>query len=148
LALLDEVWSLLRQVQSLRFEARSEAGTGWDGVGVGTVRVTEPADGVIVFDETGTWQVPGGAVVRFTNVFRWTASGGQLRLEHLRMGADQPVFLFDLVPGEDGEWRQASPHQCREDCYTASLKVVGRQLLVAWSVQGPRKRESIRYAYW
>ncbi|WP_020470610.1 hypothetical protein [Zavarzinella formosa] len=53
MASFAEVWSLLRDVRSLRFDARSDAGTGWTGVGHGTVVVSEPADGVIVFEESG-----------------------------------------------------------------------------------------------
>jgi hypothetical protein len=144
------MWSLLREVRALRFDARSEAATGWNGIGLGTVVVSEPMVGMIVFAEAGTWQSAGRTEFSFNNVFRWSAVGEVLRLEHLRLehlrfGPDNPVLLFDMAPGEDGVWREVSPHQCRDDCYTASLGVEGRQLLVEWSIRGPRKRESIRY---
>jgi hypothetical protein len=147
---LSEVLALLRRVRSLRFDARSEAATGWDGVGTGAVAVSEPAAGVVVFDEAGTWQpsIPGRAAIGFKNAFRWSAVGAALRLEHLRFGAEHPVLLFDMAPDAAGAWREVSPHRCREDCYTASLGVDGGQLVVAWSIVGPRKRESIRYTYW
>lgn len=147
---LTEVMSLLRRVQSLRFDARSEAATGWDGVGTGAVAVSEPAAGVVVFTEAGTWQpnAPNRAAVGFNNVFRWSAVGEVLRLEHLRFGADHPVLLFDMAPDEAGAWREVSPHLCREDCYTAILAVEGGKLEVAWSIVGPHKRESIHYTYW
>ncbi len=145
-----EVLSLLLRIRSLRFEARTEAATGWDGVGTGSVKVSEPADGVVVFDEAGTWQpfTVGRPAVEFKNVFRWSVVGEGLRLEHLRFGTAHPVFLFDMAPREGGLWREVSPHQCREDCYTASMTVQGGQIAVAWSIVGPRKRESIRYTYW
>lgn len=147
---LDEVLTLLRRVRSLRFDAQSGAATGWDGVGTGAVAVSEPAAGVVVFTESGTWQpsAPGRPAVAFNNVFRWSVAGDALRLEHLRFGPEHPVLLFDMAPGADGVWREVSPHQCREDCYTASLGVEGGQLVVAWSIVGPRKQESIRYTYW
>ena len=147
---LTDVLSLLRQVQSLRFEAQSGAVTGWDGIGTGSVTVSEPAAGVVVFTEAGSWQpsASGRAVVQFNNVFRWSAVDAALRLEHLRFGTEHPVLLFDMAPDAAGVWREVSPHQCREDCYTASLSVEGEQLVVAWSIAGPRKRESIRYTYW
>jgi len=147
---LGEVLTHLRQVRSLRFDARSAATTGWDGVGTGTVAVSEPAVGVVVFDEAGTWHpsVPGQAAVGFKNVFRWSVVGDALRLEHLRFGPEHPVLLFDMAPGADGVWREVSPHQCREDCYTASLGAEDEQLTVVWSIVGPHKRESIRYTYW
>jgi len=71
-----------------------------------------------------------------------------LRLEHLRFGMEKPVLLFDMAPTTDGAWREISPHQCREDCYTASLRIEGEILVVAWTVVGPQKRESISYTYW
>jgi hypothetical protein len=148
LTALCEVWAVLQGVRSLEFEAHSQAVTGWDGIGTGSVAVSEPAAGVIVFEETGTWKAPARREVRFTNSFRWSAVGESLRLEHLRFGPNKPVLLFDMAPDENGVWREISPHQCREDCYSASLAVQGKELLVAWVVQGPRKQESIRYRYW
>jgi hypothetical protein len=147
---LDEVLTLLRRVRSLRFDAQSGAATGWDGVGTGSVAVSEPGAGVVVFTEHGTWQpsAPGRPAIAFNNAFRWSVAGDALRLEHLRFGPDHPVLLFDMAPGADGLWQEVSPHQCREDCYTASLGVEGGQLVVAWSIIGPRKRESVRYTYW
>jgi len=147
---LTEALALLRTVRSLRFEARSGAGTGWDGAGAGAVAVSEPAPGVVVFEEFGTWQpdVRGRAAVTFRNVFRWSGVDDVMRLEHLRFGVDQPVLLFDMAPDSAGVWREVSPHQCGEDRYTASLGTEGGRLVVAWSIVGPRKRESIRYTYW
>jgi hypothetical protein len=144
-----ELLSILRRVQSLRFDARSEAATGWDGTGLGTVAVSEPATDVVVFEEAGMWQpdAEGRPPIAFTNVFRWSAVGTALRLEHLRFGVDHPVLLFDMAP-DNGMWREVSPHQCRDDCYTASLKTLDGQLVVAWSIVGPKKSESIRYTYW
>ena len=52
----------------------------------------------------------GGRELRFRNVFRWSAVGEALRLEHLRFGVAHPVFLFDLAPVAAGEWRSVSPH--------------------------------------
>ncbi len=148
MASIAKVWSLLQVVSALRFEAQSEAATGWNGIGTGTVMVSEPEPRVVVFDEAGTWQSPGRAMIRFANVFRWSNTGASLRLEHLRFGAENPVFLFEMAPNADGEWHEVSPHLCREDCYTASLVVEGQQVLVAWSILGPQKQESIRYVYW
>jgi len=71
-----------------------------------------------------------------------------VRLEHLRFGPSAPVLLFDMASGADGLWREVSPHQCSEDCYTASLRQEDGRLLLAWQVNGPQKKESIRYIYW
>jgi len=144
---LIEVLSLLRRVRSLQFDAWSESSPGWDGIGRGTVAVSEPTVGVVIFDEAGTWQpiIAGRAAVEFKNIYRWSEAGEALRLEHLRFGADHPVLLFDMAPGENGMWREVSPHHCGEDCYTASHGVEGGQLVVASTIDGPRKREFSRY---
>ena len=100
-----------------------------------------------MFDESGTWTPESGKALPFTNVYRWSRVGDSLRLEHLRFGPDRPVFLFDMVENEHGDWREISPHVCGDDRYTASLAVHGEEIVVAWSIHGPRKRESIRYTY-
>jgi hypothetical protein len=91
------LWNLLRDVRYLRYEAQSGAATGWNGVGTGVVAVSEPARGVVVFEESGIWVSPGKTEMRFTNVFRWSRADETIRLEHLRFGPDQPVFLFDIA---------------------------------------------------
>ncbi len=65
-----------------------------------------------------------------------------------RFGPARPVLLFDMASDEGGGWREVRPHQCAEDCYRASLAVEDGQLVIAWSIHGPQKRESIRYTYW
>jgi hypothetical protein len=144
----DQIWSFLRQTRSLRFVARSGAATGWDGVGTGTVAVSEADPNTIIFLETGNWQPASHhPATQFTNTFRWSLVGQALRLEHLRFGPDQPVVLFDIARAKNGRWRNLAPHHCQEDCYSASLTLKNRRLLVSWSVHGPQKQESILYTY-
>jgi hypothetical protein len=144
---LDQLWARLRQVRSLSFIARSAGTTGWNGTGTGTVDVQETAPGILLFHESGTWLTEHGKVIRFGNVYRWALAGEGLRLEHLRFGADNPVYLFDLAQTGDLEWRSTSPHLCREDCYSAVLRVEDDRIVLRWSVDGPHKREMIEYVY-
>lgn len=115
---LTEVWSALRIVRSLRFEASGEATTGWNGTGVGTVGVAEPEAGVLMFKAAGEWQSPGGPKMRFTNFFRWTALDNTLRLEHLRFGPAHPVFLFDMAMGARMRYGGKSTHTSAEKIAT------------------------------
>lgn len=85
--------------------------------------------------------------MRFTNVFRWTKLDQQLRLEHLRFGPDKPVFLFDMAVDQEDIWRETAPHPCREDCYSATMQVKDDKILVQWSVNGPKRNETIVYIY-
>jgi uncharacterized protein DUF6314 len=40
-----------------------------------------------------------------------------------------------------------SPHLCKEDCYAAVLVVQDDNLVLRWSIDGPRKQEMIEYTY-
>ena len=144
---LDDLCARLRAVRTVRFEAAGSAGTGWTGVGEGTVAVTTPPGGPIHFAERGTWRPATGGTFGFSNAYRWTPAAATLRLEHLRFGPARPVFLFDLASDAHGVWREVIPHVCGDDRYAASLSIEGRQLVVAWTISGPRKREAIRYWY-
>lgn len=70
-----------------------------------------------------------------------------MRLEHLRYGADNPVFLFDLAHHSGCEWREAAPHHCADDRYSAVLTLDDHRIILAWTINGPRKDESIEYVY-
>lgn len=146
---MDRIWQRLLRVRSVRFDARSALATGWNGVGTGEVRVSTPAPGQIIFHESGTWQAKGvpTSATRFSNVFRWSAMDGTLRLEHLRMGLEHPVMLFDMVATPEGQWQVLAPHQCGKDCYQALLSFEEEKLLMSWTIHGPRKRETIVYTY-
>lgn len=150
----ENVLRLLRQVSSLSFAAKSEANTGWQGVGNGKVAVSEPTPATVIFHEAGTWQPSAEhqGEFDFSNVFRWSAVGEHLRLEHLRFGVDNPVLLFDMACHADGIWRDVSPHECGADLYAATLEVADGEeevtcIRVAWSITGPRKQETIEYRY-
>jgi hypothetical protein len=144
---LHHLWDRLAQVRSLSFVARSETTAGWSGKGSGSVELVEIAPGIITFSEQGTWRPAGGHDIRFTNVYRWTLADGLLRLEHLRQGISNPVHLLDLAQVGEREWRPVSPHQCGDDCYSAVLVVHDDRLVLRWSVDGPRKRETVEYIY-
>lgn len=107
---VQQLWDGLQRVRSVRFISRGDT-AGWDGIGVGSVVVASPSEEVLVYTESGTWQLARGRETRFSNVFRWTLTGPELiRLEHLRYGADRPVFLFDVAPVSSGEWASVRPH--------------------------------------
>lgn len=142
------LWDCLRQVRSLRFNAQSASTTSWNGSGTGQIVVETPSSNVIIFSETGMWIPQGSRETRFTNVFRWSLRGpATVRLEHLRFGPEQPVLLFDLIPLDQQHWLSATPHQCREDCYSAELQLQESGLILRWAITGPRKQESIEYQY-
>lgn len=143
-----ELWECLRRVRSLRFVARSASGTGWVGVGIGTVEVQLSGGLTLVFAEAGTWHPEVGRETRFRNVFRWSLLGpDSIRLEHLRLGPDRPVLLFDMLRCPGDVWTSASPHLCRDDSYSAELRRQASGALLHWAITGPRKSEHIEYSY-
>lgn len=143
-----ELWGCLERVRWLRIVAHSGRTTGWNGIGVGSVVVESPRATVLTYAETGTWQPAVGRETRFRNTFRWWLVGPELvRLEHLRFGEDNPVYLFDLAPVTANSWRSVTPHLCREDRYSAELQMREWGLLQRWVITGPRKQERIEYEY-
>jgi hypothetical protein len=146
-----EAWDRLRTIRELVFEARSRSvtNTGWTGSGRGTVRV-EQADGVtMLFHEKGSWTPEHGREITFNNVFRWTADpdGQLIRLEHLRFGPENPVYLFDLVLVSERVLESAEPHVCREDLYSARMEYDQAAVHLSWTITGPKKDERIAYSY-
>jgi hypothetical protein len=144
---LEQLWERLSCVRTLAFVARSGRPGGWNGAGSGTVVVARIDAATMTFTEAGVWRPEGSRDLRFSNVFRWTVAGDLIRLEHLRFGLDHPVYLFDLQQTGEREWRSATPHQCKEDCYAAVLSVHNDHLALHWSIDGPRKQENIEYTY-
>ena len=146
--MITDLWFFLSRVQNLRFLARSELPTGWNGHGSGTVVVEQPTDDILIFWESGVWQPQGGGEVDFSNIFRWSRlEAAVIRLEHLRYGPEQPVYLFDLTAQSDGEWKSVEPHLCREDVYAARLRYDEPSILMTWTITGPKKQERLEYSY-
>jgi hypothetical protein len=135
-------------IRRLDFEAESRfvANTGWNGSGRGTVQVEVAT---LVFREQGSWIPSGGREVSFKNVFRWTADpeGQFIRLEHLRFGPGNPVYLFDLVPVLAHVLVSAEPHVCREDLYSARMEFDRAGVHLTWTITGPKKDERVTYLY-
>lgn len=142
------VFVKLTNVTSLKFTAASNRDTGWIGTGVGTVNVVSPADGSLIFEEFGTWTNQENLPLRFHNTFRWSRLNDKaLRLEHLRLGLDQPVHLFDLRWQTNSLLATSQPHVCGSDLYSANLRILGSEIFLDWTVTGPRKDEKINYVY-
>ncbi|OWK45026.1 DUF6314 family protein [Fimbriiglobus ruber] len=144
-------WECLGAVRELTFATHSHSPTytGWGGTGRGIVRTEPVGPTILIFDETGAWTREGGRENRFSNVFRWTAdpAGHFIRLEHLRFGADQPVYLFDLVPTADHILESADPHVCQADLYAARMEYGASAVYLNWTITGPKKDERISYTY-
>lgn len=143
-------WQRLSRMTALRFVARSAHTSGWNGSGTGSVAVTQPNTHTITFTEVGEWQTDKGQQLSFNNVFRWTLddSSNSFRVEHLRFGPERPVYLFDLTLQNDATWQSMTPHVCRDDLYSAVMKLTMDGIELRWTIKGPQKNEGLLYCYW
>ena len=142
-------WKRLAQITTLQFVARSTGDSGWNGNGSGTVDVGHPDANTITFAETGTWVSAAGRKLNFSNVYRWSLnkSSRQIRLEHLRFGPSNPLYLFDLEPLSECSWKSVSPHVCRDDRYSATMIILPDEIELSWTITGPKKDDTIEYTY-
>ena len=142
------LWERLRNTKSMAFEATSASETGWHGEGRGIVRTELHDSHVLLFHESGHWTPAGGPQIAFRNVFRWTlADEAAITLEHLRLGPDNPVHLFELRPSTPSFWTTFTPHQCVQDTYDAVIRITAYSIEMHWTIEGPSKNESIKYVY-
>lgn len=145
-------WNKLGAVKKLTFNAKtnSKDEVGWDGKGQGEVVITKESSNIFIFNEKGTWQNKQGAEVCFSNIFRWTldCNIGVISLEHLRRGADHPVFLFHLAPSGKHSLSSVDSHLCGGDAYFGQIHFDLHSLRLNWRVIGPKKNETIDYYYY
>lgn len=144
-------WDKLSRVTRLTFNAKtkSKGDHGWNGKGKGEVLIAKEGGNILLFTEKGTWQGKEGTEFAFSNVFRWTLdrSSGVVALEHLRRGADHPVFLFYLAPSGKNALSSVDSHLCGGDTYFGQIQFETHSLRLNWRVIGPKKNEEIDYYY-
>lgn len=149
--LLLSFWERLKTVKELTLHAstRSKDEQGWNGNGKGNVLAIQDSDTILTFHERGAWQVQQNQNMTFSNTFRWTLdrSAGILSLEHLRLGPDNPVFLFHLAPTGSHRLASVESHLCEEDVYLAQVSWDLSHIRLSWRVIGPKKNEEMEYYY-
>jgi hypothetical protein len=149
--ILKSFWELLNKITSLTFHAKTKSKDekGWNGRGQGEVALVKERSHILLFQEKGQWQNAQGEEVSFSNVFRWTLDqkAGVIALEHLRRGADHPVFLFHLAPTGKHALASVDSHLCEGDTYFGQIRFTDDTLHLNWRVIGPVKNEEIDYYY-
>jgi Family of unknown function (DUF6314) len=122
----------------LRVRIRKPVRGGVRGAGAVTNR-DEPG-GALVVESRGAWANLDGVQAPFSDALRWMPRpNGEVRVEHLRRGATQPVRLVDLVTRDGIFWTTREPHICDRDQYTATAIVGNDGVRVRWRIRGPRK---------
>lgn len=144
-------WDKLKDVRHFTriASSRSQTEPKWQGKGKGDVLVNEQGSNILVFHERGSWEVPEGKNIDFSNTFRWTIdrSSCMISLEHLRLGPDHPVFLFHLAVSGNNALSSVESHLCEEDAYLATVPWDRYSIQLNWRVIGPKKNEEMQSAY-
>jgi hypothetical protein len=144
-------WERLKVAKDLTLHAhsRSKNETGWNGKGKGNILITIESATILTYHEKGSWQGEQNQNMTFSNTFRWTLdrSAGMISLEHLRLGPNNPVFLFHLTPTGNGKLASVDSHICEEDVYLAQVAWDLHSIRLSWRVIGPKKNEEMEYYY-
>ncbi len=144
---LADIWRRLQGITRIHFQATSEIPNGWNNKGTGTVDVRRSGDNELIFREHGQWQTTATQNIAFTNTYRWIQVPSGLRLEHLRRGIANPVFLVDLKAIGNNRWESQTPHICGNDLYSAALQIHDHTIELKWTVRGPDKCGDILNIY-
>lgn len=151
--LLKELLQLLKKGQSLRDGEEKTLLAIWKRLkntsqmhiatkklsGKGAVSLAEFGN-ILIFTEKGSW-----GHMDFTNSYRWTLSREKkmISYEVERAGVKHPLFCFVL--SQDGLTCEIT--ECGKDCYSGSLTLLPRGLLLQWRIRGPKKHEDIEIRY-
>lgn len=102
----------------------------------------------IIFEEILQWESGTGPEMNSKNTYRWALTeSGTIKLEHLRFGRENPVFLVEFEPTASGKWETIVPHNCNNDLYSARLEIHKDSLLLSWNVKGPAENYSLKTIY-
>jgi hypothetical protein len=139
---------LLAQVRSYEFVATSSKADGWQGTGRGTVRIEKNGPDTLLFYEEGFFET-NQRRFRSSNVYRWQFKDSEslVSLEHLRFGAGNPVYLFDLEFVQANRWSSVCPHLCDKDEYHAQLVLEESGIRLEWTIAGVEESTRIAYSY-
>jgi len=140
----------LHLMQSFFFEATTTKGLqGWTAKGNGVVAISSPESNIIIFEEKGTLKLPHqNKFFKCSNLYRWTFEiDNRIKLEHLRFGEENPVYLFHLAYQGNHTFSSVCPHVCDKDLYTAELTFTQKNIRLVWEINGDTKNEHIEYYY-
>ncbi len=138
MSLLDP-WPRLGAVRHFRITIETQAGPNPVHTGLGEIRVepTTNADNLLVWREEGCWTSGPLKGTRFHNLTQWTRRAGELQLDHLRRGPENPTFLATLHRVGPDRWEASEPHLCGPDCYLPTLLLRESGVQLRWEVRSP-----------
>lgn len=143
---IQQLWQALLTIDAFTYESRpgAQSCTDWHGYGEGQVTVEQHHD-TVHFVEQGWFQLARGARMDTVNRFIWQRSERGVHLSHGRRG--EPVYLFELLPQEEGGWRSEQQHVCIDDHYWGNVRLSEVGFEFFWHIRGPKKEENLIYHY-
>jgi hypothetical protein len=145
---LLQCWNRLKAVKLLLINAKLDAGNSHKK-GNGDVKLIEKSSSVILFQESGLWQLENDQKIQFSNMLRWTLdlASGTIALERLRLGMDTPVFIVHLKPKSESLLASVDSHLNGANAYFGSVLLGTHFLQLSWKVIGPKKNDRIECLY-
>jgi hypothetical protein len=150
---IEAMWCALLQVEHLESRASGSLPEGVSGYGVGDVACVVECATSVEFRESGLWtpvaspniDVSLGRPARrshpFSNRYRWSLNLDvpSIGLAHLRQGAPVQLVEFTGVEAKEDTLTAKAAHQCAPDQYGAVISLTGHDVLLQWTIRGPRK---------
>lgn len=114
----------------------------------GKVETHKPSEKEIIFNESVKWENEKSLLINSKNIYRWNfLDSGNIKLEHLRLGKNNPVFLVEFYPAVENIWKSIAPHNCNNDLYFSELNLQKENPVLNWTVKGPTENYSLKTAY-
>ena len=137
----------------MTFTAQSLRGSrmNWNGQAKASVTVntqTSTQGNIIYLFEKGQFCPDATtSAIPFSNTFKLVCRSDSIVFYHERFGADNPVWLFDLVATDHNTLKNKTIHQCAQDQYSVLVTLNEKNIEMMWQIHGPKKNEKIHYHY-
>ncbi|MCH9613998.1 MAG: hypothetical protein SP1CHLAM54_10070 [Chlamydiia bacterium] len=142
---LSDVWQRMKSVTQVRMMAKDKGLSNVLWKGKGHVQVREEGWSLL-FKESGKWEGKQG---NYKNAFCWTWNrlDDLISLEHLRLGKEDPKFMFNLLPSEEMLLESSRPQLTIDNTYFGWLEISDLFLHLHIRTLGPKKNEKVEYVY-
>ena len=138
------IFSVVKELSTKRFDQNGILTHSFSG----EVKTESAPPNEIIFNEFVRWNNEDSLLINSKNIYRWTnLTSGNIKLEHLRFGKDNPVMLVELTQVSESQWESIEPHNCNRDLYSAKLKIENGKLVLSWTVKGPTENYSLETIY-
>ncbi|MFD2598617.1 DUF6314 family protein [Sphingobacterium corticis] len=123
----------LVKTYDLRATSTKEGATAVSGSGFVTVEIDDYNN--LIFLENGHSE-NGHGKFKSRNVYQWHFDSvkNSISLAHLRFGAENPVYLFDMSYRGDNLWSSNDPHLCDLDEYNGELRFEKSYIQLDWTI--------------